>query len=482
VGDGLSDLVAEQALASDVLAAADVEHIRRELAEAEARRLQPHYVRSWFADAFARLGGRMVERESGRFEVTRVPEAVRQRDRQIGVGAPVLPAYHRVTFDKEMLRVEGKPLAELVAPGHTLLEATLDLTVERHGSVLRQGTVLIDDDDTGDRPGLLVLLEHAITDGHEVPGGRQVVSRRFEFVRLGSDGDAAGAGYAPYLDLRAPTEDELPALKPVLDDPWLTADLDRLALDHAIEEVVPNHLAQVRLGVETRVAKVRAAVRDRLTREIAYWDHRAAELREQVETGKQPRMNPDRAQARADDLASRLSGRLIELQREQQLAAQPPVIAGGAVVVPAGLLARLGGSASATSPFAVDTTVTERRAVDAVFAVEAALGWSPVEQARNNPGFDIRSVGRDGTVRFVEVKGRIAGADTFIVTRNEILHALNVPDAWILALVEVSPDGADHDRVRYLRQPFGDTVHLPFATTATFLDWGDYWDRGEAPS
>ncbi|MGQ0615462.1 MAG: helicase-related protein [Acidimicrobiia bacterium] len=482
VGDGLSDLVAEQALASDVLAVADVERIRRELAEAEARRLQPHYVRSWFTDAFARLGGRMIEREVGRFEVTRVPEAVRQRDRQIGVGAPVLPAYHRVTFDKKLLRVDGKPLAELVAPGHPLLEATLDLTVERHGSVLRQGTVLIDDDGAGDRPELLVLLEHAVTDGHEVPGGRQVVSRRFEFVRLAPDANAAGAGYAPYLDLRAPSEEELAALAPVLADPWLAADLDRRALDHAIEEAVPNHLIQVRLGVETRVAKVRAAVRDRLTREIAYWDHRAAELREQVETGKQPRMNPDRAQARADDLATRLSGRLVELQREKQLAAQPPVIVGGAVVVPGSLLARLVGSTPAPSPLAIDTSVVERRAVDAVLDAEAALGWSPAEQARNNPGFDIRSEDPDGTVRFVEVKGRIAGADTFIVTRNEILHALNVPDAWLLALVQVSPDGPHQDQVRYLRHPFGDTVHLPFATTAAFLDWRDYWSRGGPPS
>lgn len=484
VGEGLSDLVAEQALASDVLAAGDVERIRRELAEAEARRLQPHYVRSWFTEAFQRLGGRMIEREVGRFEVTRVPEAVRQRDRQIGVGAPVLAAYHRITFEKELLRVDGKPLGELMAPGHPLLEATLDLTLERQGAVLRQGTVLIDDAAPGDRPELLVLLEHAITDGHEVPGGRQVVSRRFEFVRLAPNETATTAGYAPYLDLRAPSEDELDALAPVLDDPWLCGDLDRLALDYAIEEAVPNHLSQVRLGVETRVTKVRAAVRDRLTREIAYWDHRAAQLREQVETGKQPKMNPDRAQARADDLATRLSGRLVELQREQQLAAQPPVIVGGAVVVPRTLLSRIAQSTptEATSPFAMDTTVTERRAVDAVLASEEALGWSPVEQARNNPGFDIRSEGRDGTVRFVEVKGRIAGAETFLVTRNEILHALNVPDAWVLALVEVSPDGPEHDQVRYLRHPFGDTVHLPFATTATFLDWRDYWTRGGPPS
>ncbi len=94
---------------------------------------------------------------------------------------------------------------------------------------------------------------------------------------------------------------------------------------------------------------------------------------------------------------------------------------------------------------------------------------------------DLRSEGPDGGIRFVEVKGRIRGAETFMVTRNEILHALNVPDAWVLALVEVSPDGATHDRVRYLWRPFVDRVALPFDTTATMLSWPDSWDRATAP-
>ena len=71
---------------------------------------------------------------------------------------------------------------------------------------------------------------------------------------------------------------------------------------------------------------------------------------------------------------------------------------------------------------------------------------------------------------------------TFSVTRNEILHALNIPAAYLLAIVEVSPDGAAADSVRYLRRPFGDAVSLPFATTSANLDWDEYWQRGETPA
>ncbi len=45
--------------------------------EARARRLQPHYIELAFKAAFARLGGRIVRREKGRYEIANVPAAVR---------------------------------------------------------------------------------------------------------------------------------------------------------------------------------------------------------------------------------------------------------------------------------------------------------------------------------------------------------------------------------------------------------------------
>ena len=41
----------------------------------------------------------------------------------------------------------------------------------------------------------------------------------------------------------------------------------------------------------------------------------------------------------------------------------------------------------------------------------------------NNPGYNIRSTGPNGEVTFVEVKGRTAGADSFVVTQNELRFA-----------------------------------------------------------
>ena len=50
------------------------------------------------------------------------------------------------------------------------------------------------------------------------------------------------------------------------------------------------------------------------------------------------------------------------------------------------------------------------------------------------------------------MKGRIQGATTVTVTKNEVLTSLNKPDDYILAIVEFQ-DG-DREHVHYIRKPF----------------------------
>ncbi|MGH7965355.1 MAG: hypothetical protein ACRERD_26685, partial [Candidatus Binatia bacterium] len=91
----LQDLLEERALAHDAMDASRVHRIREEMERAEARRLQPHYIETFFLEAFQRLGGSVKQREQRRYEVTHVPSMVRNRDRLIGIGEPVLPRYER---------------------------------------------------------------------------------------------------------------------------------------------------------------------------------------------------------------------------------------------------------------------------------------------------------------------------------------------------------------------------------------------------
>ena len=48
------------------------------------------------------------------------------------------------------------------------------------------------------------------------------------------------------------------------------------------------------------------------------------------------------------------------------------------------------------------------------------------------------SVPGTGLLHFLEVKGRVVGAETVTITKNEILTGLNKPDEFILALVLIN--------------------------------------------
>ncbi|MBW7904851.1 MAG: DUF3883 domain-containing protein [Phycisphaerae bacterium] len=478
----LQELVEGRALTHDAMDVSKVRQIRQEMERAEARRLQPHFIAAFFIEAFKLLGGTIHEREPKRYEIKHVPAVIRNRDRQIGRGEAVLTRYERITFEKGLISVQGKPPAAFVCPGHPLLDSTLDLIIERHRDLLKRGAVLIDDTDPPEQPRMLLYLEHAIQDARtDRAGNRRVVSKRLQFVEIGGDGDAVNAGPAPYLDYRPPTEEEAKALSTMPMPDWIRGDLESRAMEHAAIHMVPQHLDEVRRRKEALLDKTKAAVQDRLTKEINYWDHRAAQLKDQELAGKvNAKLNSGLARQRADELTARLQRRLTEIEQERKLAALPPIVLGGALVVPIGLVRALTGESADTPPeFAVETEHSERLAMQAVTEIERRLGFVPRDVSEQNLGYDIESAVPDtGLLRFIEVKGRVKGAKTVTVTKNEILTALNKPDEFILAIAVI--DGDHTADVRYVRQPF--EKEPDFNATSVNYDLSALLAQAEAPA
>ena len=102
---------------------------------------------------------------------------------------------------KSLIAPQGQPLAAFVCPGHPLLDATLDLTLERHRDLLRRGAVLVDERDAGTTPRMLFYLEHAIQDASFLKNGdRRIVSKQMLYRRDGCDRPRRHLHYAPYLD------------------------------------------------------------------------------------------------------------------------------------------------------------------------------------------------------------------------------------------------------------------------------------------
>ena len=284
--DGAADrerllaLLEDRALARDHLGAAAVDRIREEMERAEARRLQPHYIESFFLQAFRHLGGAVHRREAGRYEITRVPGPIRMREPRAGCAGPVLERYERICFEKSKIAgagpnsgsgmganpgsgpdmdvnlssgpgsgpdsssnpnpgrsaaprsgsdigsgmganpgsgsSAGPPAAVCLSPGHPLLDATVDLVLERYRGVLAEGAVLVDESDEGEAIRALFHVEIAVRDGHERrPGHPRIVSRQLRFVEVDADGDVGadvdtaadpGANVDPDVDTNIDTD------------------------------------------------------------------------------------------------------------------------------------------------------------------------------------------------------------------------------------------------------------------------------------
>lgn len=478
--DHLRSLIEERALEHATLSGAKIQEIREDMERAEARRLQPHFVSSFFRQAFAVLGGTIRDREPKRYEITHVPSMIRNRDRVIGTRDAVLARYERVTFEKDLINIPGKPVASFLCPGHPLFDATIDLILERYRDLLKRGAILVDPENRSDDVRALFYLEHSIQDARTEPNGnRRIVSRRMQFVEIEADGKVTAPGYAPYLDYRPITDDESAAASQELQDDWLKGDLESQVNGYAASQLIPEHLREVKAHKEELIRKTKAAVKDRLTKEINHWDHRAEQLKQQELAGQtNARINSGLARQRADDLQARLQYRMDELEQERHMSPLPPNVMGGALVVPQSLIDRLTGkTATADEKTQAARERIDRLAVAAVMAAEVKCGREPREMSHENPGYDVESKDPEtGRLFFIEVKGKAAGAQTVTVSKTQILTALNKPDDFVLALVEIEGDST---KARYVRQPF--QREPDFSVTSVNYDFSELLARGEAP-
>jgi superfamily II DNA or RNA helicase len=460
--DHLLTLLDRNALAQETMSPERLFKVKEEMERAEARRLQPYFVRSFFLKAFNTLSGTIHRRELERWEITHVPAPIRERDRRL-TGRnrrdqePILKRYDRVAFTRDALQPNDKPglaRAVLMHPGHPLMMALTDMILEQHQNLLRRGAVLVDPSDDTDQPWLLFLLTHEVKSGDGV-----VLSKRMQFIRVNPDGSTAFAGWAPHLDLEPLAESDRSLLKEILGASWIRSDQEQKAIALAAGTLVPEHFKEVATRRIEHVDKTLKAVHERLTKEIAFWTDREIKLRDDAKAGKDVRLNLDNVKRTLEDLQSRMDGRKKELQSMRQVQNGTPVVLGGALVVPTGLLRKLRGEGPALS--AADAAARkniEMLSMQAVMKAEEARGHKVVDVSADKCGWDVTSYPPtvNGVIvdpKHIEVKGRVKGADTITVTRNEILYAFNQGDKFVLAIVFVKPDDTTEGPY-YLTNPF----------------------------
>jgi len=483
----LENIIKRNALCEEVMDEKRLFAVKEEMEKAEARKLQPFFIRAFFNQAFQQLGGELRPREPGRYEITNVPAIIRERDRQISGrdrrnSDPVLRRYERVCFEKQYVRLVdrvGAPMASLIHPGHPLMQAVTDLVLEAHRNKLKQGAVLVDPSDMGLAPKVMFIVDHSVKEGADPTRN---VSRRMQFVEVDPKGHTINAGWAPHLDLEPLQPADMALIQDVLAAPWITRDLEHVALAHASSELVPEHFDEVRSRREKAVDKTLAAVHERLVKEINFWSDRYIKLQDDLAAGKDVRLTLDNVRRTIDDLTARRESREKELLAMRHVVSATPVVLGGALVIPAGLLLQRKGQPGWSADADARARV-ERIAMQAVMNAERGLGHDVIDVSAQKCGWDVTSIpkaldGRLPPSRHIEVKGRAKGQTTITVTRNEIVYGLNQADKFILAIVLV--DGDKHDGPFYVRKPF--TQEPDWAVTSINLDLDQLLARAQQPA
>ena len=476
----LKEIIKRNALVDQHMGLEDLYAVKEEMEKAEARKLQPYFIRAFFTEAFQTLGGEFRSRESGRYEVRHVPAVIRERDRIIGESrTPVLKKYERICFEKQHVRQTGKPMADMIHPMHPLMHATTDLILQAYRAKLKQGAVLVDPNDDSIEPKVLFMVDHTVRESSQ---SGEVASRRLQFVEINEQGKAINAGWAPHLDLQPIDDYDSKLVGDILQAHWLNHNLEALALNHASQKLVPEHYAEVKGRRERQANKTMAAVNERLVKEINYWSDRYIKLQDDVSAGKQPRMQPEMARRRVDELTARLEQRKAELIALKNVVSSTPVVIGGALVIPQGLLLMRKGE----TQFGVDAVArarVEQVAMSAVMQAEQAFGHKVTDVGAEKCGWDVTSrppANADGSIkpdRHIEVKGRAKGQSTITVSRNEIIYGLNQSDKFILAIVIVDSDS--YEGPFYIKNPF--TIEPDFGVASVNYDLGDLLSKAVKP-
>jgi len=483
----LKEILERNALSQESISAEHLYSVKEEMDKAEARRLQPYFVQSFFSEAFERLGGALRPRESDRYEITHVPSTLRERDRRLTGRnrrdqTPVLKRYERVCFTKESVQPLDKPKlapAEMLHPGHPLMLSVSDVILEQNHNLLKQGAVLLDPSDEGVEPWLLFMITHEVKDGDD-----QVISKRLQFAHVTPKGEASFAGWAPHLDLEPISEDIKPLIAGQFEQEWLMQNLEQQALALAATKIVPEHYKEVSERRITHVDKTLNAVHERLTKEIEFWTDRWMKLTDDKAAGKDVRLNLDNAKRVITDLQGRLDSRKKSLMAMRHVSSGTPVIVSGALVIPQGLIEQLQGDSSdvgVVSPDPLARKRIEQIAMDAVTEIEEAKDCRVEDVAAAKCGWDITSYppeveGIQPESRHIEVKGRANGAETVTISRNEMLYALNQKDKFVLAIVLINEDDSV-ESVHYLKRPFD--TEPPWGTASINFKLNDFLKRGE---
>ena len=422
---------------SEVRALLDALKNQKELAE--QKRMMPAYIRRFFQQAAPLIGIGIRGEIESIFGLEPCPASIRQ-----ALNSYPLEIQEKLTFEREraMPELGSEPQAIYLHPGEPVFEAVMDLFLGQHEHLGMRGAIF--EDPESSEPYLFTLARSTVLRDPAKAGEKpEVTDEDMVGVKRFADGRMELAPAHLLLTLFEPQGDSVPST------PLLNAAGDTTLTEaFMIQQVALPALEKRRREEETRLP-------DQVERLRVAYNLRQAELLRQRRLLKEAVANgvpAAQSKLRACDAElERLDGQ--RRQAEAELYAEPERLRLGPVSLYAQALV-----------LPVPAADVERRrdanaekiALDEVIRRETDEGSTieDVSAPHLKAGFDLKVTRADGSLRYVEVKGR-SGESAVELTANEYLQAGNHRDRYWLYVVyncETLPV------LRRIADPFGNLL------------------------
>lgn len=378
---------------------------------ARENKLIPEYTAEFFKRAFTKAEGKIKERPRSLFAIDSIPYWIRnitKEDKYKKSFGSTLNSYPKITFDKE---IESKDQdAEFITFGHPLFEAVLEWVSRSFSADLQKGAEFIDH--SGHLNGSILFFEGSISDGT----GRIAGKRLFSY----------------YVDSETNVVEYI--------QPTILWDLE----ESKVKSTGSVNLENLKNKVQSEVIKTLRNYQNELLEER----NRQAEIKEKygIKSLQKLIFNHDsdllQLRARKDagdnvDLAIRnKEGRQRQymdnkkhledlIQREKSLTISTPTFLGIVKVVSPGVI----------QDEMKENTESEKVAMDVVMKFENENDRTPTDVSKIiGPGYDIKSIDKDGNTRYIEVKGRNA-VGAVALSKNEWFKAKHLAEDYYLYVV-----------------------------------------------
>lgn len=386
----------------------DLSHILGESRIAKENRLVPEYIEKFFLKASEKMGIKVGKRRDGFYRIPSVPYEFRDLPFKFRIKfGEVFREYGKFSFDKEQA---FKGQAEFVAPGHPLLEATVERIFKKYSNEVEKGSVFLDP--SGNMNGFIWFLEGQVNDG-----GGNIAGKRIFALYHDSQDNIKQVSPSVLWDLKP---HKASAVKELISTPS-----ENPILGFAVEKILPRYLEELK-SQRLHDAEIKRKYGIRSLQELVL---KSEEKLLDYETRKSkgesiPDVIIQNERRNRGELEKKKDLLETQIESEINLLLSLPKIIGAVAVLP---------------KIPVDDILKEDKEIEEIgmrvaMEFELAQGRNPKDVSAQNLGFDIRSKAPDESFRYIEVKARARGGK-IALTPNEWLMAHRLGNEYWLYVV-----------------------------------------------